>query len=338
VRLKAEQVPSHLSRGPLLPVYFVSGDEPLQMMEVTDAIRARALAEGCERTVLEVARGFDWGELARAGAEMSLFSSRRLIELRLGDQSPGREGADALVAWAGSPPQDNVLLATSGKLDGRTRQGRWYKALEGAGAVIELWPVEPARLPAWIAQRVERAGRRIERDAAEIIAQRVEGNLLAAAQEIDKLLLLVSGKSISAEDVQRAVADSARFDAFALVDAGLLGDAPRGVRTLRGLRQEGHELPAVLGAVMWELRNVCSMVFEMAAGSSRDEVMSQHGVWQQRRARVTAALRRLDRNAAGRLLVEAARVDRAIKGMDQADPWRLLEEFLLHAGGTPLLR
>src|SRR5690606_243842 len=207
-----------------------------------------------------------------------------------------------------------------------------------AGAVIELWPVEPARLPAWIAQRVERAGRRIERDAAEIIAQRVEGNLLAAAQEIDKLLLLVSGKSISAEDVQRAVADSARFDAFALVDAGLFGDAPRVVRTLRGLRQEGHELPAVLGAVMWELRNVCSMVFEMAAGSGRDQVMNQHGVWAQRRGRVTAALRRLDRDAAARLLIEAAQVDRAVKGMDRADPWRLLEEFLLHAGGTPLLR
>jgi DNA polymerase-3 subunit delta len=331
MRLKSDQLDRHLKQPALAPVYLVTGDEPLQATEACDAIRARARELGyTERTVLELARDFDWQQLRQAGANLSLFAERRIIELRFGDHSAGNEGAAALGDYAASPPADNLLL------DGRSKQTKWFRALESAGVVIELWPVTPDRMPEWLMRRMQRNGKNLDADAAAFLAQRVEGNLLAAGQELDKLALLVQGRNVGIEEVLRAVSDSARFDAFALVEASLQGEAERVVRTLRGLRAEGHEVPMVLGAILWELRQVCSMACAMQAGATRDQAMNAAHVWPQRRARVGAALTRHPASNMIAFLRDAAAADRAAKGALKTDPWRLLEEFLLRVAGLKL--
>jgi len=336
MRVKADQLDRHLKQAELAPIYVVTGDEPLQATEVCDAIRARARTLGyTERTLLELSRDFDWVQLRQAGATLSLFAERRIIELRCGDHSPGKEGAAALGEYAASPPPDNLLLISTGKLDGKSKQTKWFKTLESAGVVIELWPVEADELPRWLMQRMQKIDRKLDAQAAEFIAQRVEGNLLAASQELDKLALLVDG-TIGVDHVLRAVADSARFDTFDLVDAALLGDKDRVVRTLRGLRSEGYEVPMVMGGVMWEFRQVCAMSCAMRAGATRDQVMNAAQVWPQRRARVGAALSRHGAPAMIGFLRDAAAVDRASKGALRTDPWRLLEEFLLRLAGVNL--
>jgi DNA polymerase-3 subunit delta len=337
MRLKPEQLDRHLKQPALSPIYFVTGDEPLQATEVCDAIRARARALGyAERVLLEVERDFDWNRVQQAGANLSLFSERRIVELRLGDHSPGKEGAAALGDYSAAPPPDNLLLISAGKFDGRSKQTKWFKALESAGVVVELWPIAPDRLPEWLTQRMQRAGKNIDAAAAELVALRVEGNLLAASQELDKLALLVEGPSVGIEDVLRSVSDSARFDAFSLVHASLLGEKERVVRTLRGLRAEGHELPMVIGAVLWQLRQVCVVASATTAGASLDRAMTAAQVWGDGQARVRAGLKRHRPDVLISFLRDGAAADRACKGALKADPWRLLEEFLLRVAGLRL--
>lgn len=337
MRLKLEQLERHLAQPRLAPIYLVTGDEPLQRLEACDAIRARARELGYgERTVLELARDFDWNRLRQAGANLSLFAERRLVELHMGEHSPGRDGGPALIEYSTAAPADNLLLISAGRFDGKSRQTKWFKALDGAGAVIDVWPIEPAQLPNWIIARMRRMGRGIDPAAAAIIAERVEGNLLAARQELEKLVLLVEHGDVGVQEVERAVADSARFDTFVLVDACLLGERERVVRTLRGLRAEGFELPMVIGGLMWELRQVCSMACAMAGGLGREQAMAAGRVWEQRRARVAAALHRHPAAAMSAFLQDAAALDRASKGALKADAWRMLEEFLLRVAGSPL--
>ncbi len=335
MRLKLDQLPARLKQGALAPVYFLSGDEPLQLMEAADAIRHRALADGfAERQILDVQRGFDWHELAQAGASLSLFSERRIIELRLSGSSPGKEGGQALTDFCERKDADTLLLVSGDKVDKKQQQARWFKALDDAGVVIQIWPVEPAHLPAWIARRMEGHDKRMEMDAAEFIAVRVEGNLLAACQEVDKLALLVDSPTVSLADVARAVTDSARYDVFDMLDAGLAGHGGRVIRMLRGLRQEGAEPLAVFGACMFELRRLCAMATAVAAGNSPEGVLTEYRIWNQHAPAVRAALGRISAVRAGRFLREAAHVDRALKGAIRLDPWFVLEGFLLRIAGV----
>lgn len=316
-------------------MYLVSGDEPLQLMEAADAVRQRARAEGFgERQVLDVHRYFDWNELAQAGASLSLFSERRIIELRLAGYSPGREGGQALVDFCGRPDADTLLLITADRLDQKAQQVRWFKAVDGAGVVVQVWPVEAAQLPVWIARRMERHGRRMDPDAAELIAQRVEGNLLAACQEVDKLALLVDAGNVTLDDVARAVTDSARYDVFDMLDAGLAGNGARVAQMVRGLRQEDTEPMAVFGACMFELRRFCAMAAAAAGGAAPDRVMGEWRIRQQHMPAVRAALARIPAPRATRFLREAAHVERALKGATKLDPWFALETFLLRIAGV----
>lgn len=337
MRLRPEQLPGALSRGALAPVWLVSGDEPLQLQEAADAIRRRAREEGCaEREVLDVERHFDWNELTRAGASLSLFSERRLVELRLGESSPGRDGGSALVEFCGRGAGDTVLLITATRLDRKAQQARWFKAVDEAGVVVQVWPVEAAQLPAWIARRMERHGRRIDADAAELVAQRVEGNLLAACQEVDKLALLVDAPVVSLADVVRAVTDSARYDVFDMLDAGLAGNAARVATMLRGLRQEDAEPLAVFGACMYELRRFCAMAAAAAGGTPPERIVAEFHIRPQHAPAVRAALKRIPPARAARFLREAAHVDRTLKGAVRLDPWFALETFLLRIAGLAI--
>ena len=337
MRLKAEQLAAHLNRPDLLPIYYVSGDEPLQLLEAGDMIRARARALGYEeRIVLENDAGFDWGRLREAGANLSLFSSKRIIELRLGGHKPGREGGVALADYAAACSPDNLLLLTSERIDRKAQQAKWHKALEGRGCCIQVWPVGPAELPGWIMARCRRRGKRITRETAALIAQRVEGNLLAAQQEIDKLALLADQEEVGGAAALNMVVDSARYDVFDLVDNVFRGEPERVSRMLRGLRNEGIEALNVYGALMWGFRRAGAMAHEIAWGKPKEQVFGTYRVLERHRKGLKMLLRRFPPDRLSALLVEALEVDKALKGVVEADGWRLLEKFMFTLAGYRL--
>jgi DNA polymerase-3 subunit delta len=253
VQLRTNQLAAHV-RQPLLPVYVVAGEEPLLIQESVDALRAGARAQGySERQVLDVDRTFDWSQLTSAASSLSLFATRRLIEVNL-PGGPGDEGAKTLKEIADSPPPDTVLVVVCGELDSRARKSSWYTALESAGASIHAWPIRPEELPGWVTARLKTAGLGASPEALALLIHRTEGNLLAAQQDIEKLKLLYPGQTLDEEKVRAAVADSARFDVFDLNEKVLMGDAAGAVRSLSRLRQEGMELPPLIGAWTWMLR------------------------------------------------------------------------------------
>ncbi len=333
MRLRAEELDAHLKR-PLLPLYLLAGDEPLQMQEAADAVRAAARAQGfTEREVLHVEAGFNWDSLAAASGNLSLFAERRLVELRLPGGKPGDAGSKALTAYAGQPPEDNLLLISCGKLDKQQQGSKWFKALEQAGAVLQVWPVEHKALPAWIRRRLESRGFRPTAEAATLLADRVEGNLLAAAQEVEKLVLLYDGGSLEAEQVQAAVADSARYDVFELADAALGGEAARAARIIDGLRGEGEQPVLILWALVREIRTLTLIAAEQAGGANVDGLFQQHRIWDKRKPLYRAALGRHNLRRWRALLRRAARLDRIAKGAEPGNPWdELLQLALLIAG------
>lgn len=337
MRLKAEQLAAHLDQPELKPVYYVSGDEPLQLQEAGDQIRARARALGYEeRNVLDVDTGFDWNRLHEAGANLSLFSSKRIIELRLGSQKPGREGAAALAGYADGCSPDNLLLLTSDRIDRKTQQAKWFKALDRCGCWLQVWPVEPAALPAWIMARCRRQDKRITREGAALIAQRVEGNLLAARQEIDKLALLVERPDIDSDDVLGMVVDSARYDVFDLIENVFLGNPERVSRMLRGLMNEGVEPLNVYGALMWGMRRAGAIAYEIARGKPREQVLDAYRILGRNRKGLTMLLKRFSPGRLSALLVEALEIDKALKGAEMNDGWQLLEKFMFTLAGHRL--
>jgi len=338
MRLRVDQLDKHL-QGKLAPIYVLGGDEPLQVQESADAIRAAARGQGFnERVLLSVESGFDWNALRAHADSLSLFADKLLIDLRLVSGKPGEAGARALREYAANPGADNLLMVTLEKFDRGSASTQWYKALESAGAAIRTWPVEARNLGSWIQRRAAARGLALTPAAAEALGERVEGNLLACAQEIDKLHMLHGQARLDLEDVLRAVADSARFDVFDLVDAALAGDSARTVRILQGLREEGVAPPLLAWALTRELRSLSRMAGDLAAGSSLDQVMGRHRVWDKRRALVAAALRRQQAPVWLDILRQAARTDRIAKGGARGNPWDALETLALAMGGVMLDR
>ena len=335
MQLKPEQLDGHL-RKQLAPVYFISGDEPLRVTEAADAVRAAAREQGySEREVLSVEAGFDWGRLDAAAGSMSLFAERRLVDLRLPGGKPGDAGGKALRAWAGQPPEDTLLLVTAGKLEPAARKSKWLQALDSAGVVVLVWPLDAQQFPAWVKRRMQQRGLEPTADAVALLAGRVEGNLLACVQEIDKLYLLRGAGPVTGEDIAEAVADSARYDVFSLVDAALAGDGVRTVRMFQGLRGEGTPSAVVLWALAKEVRQLAAMARLVAAGQAVPKVLAQYRVWQNRKAVVGKALQRLARRNgdAARLLRRCALVDRVIKGQAAGNEWDELLQLLLQLAG-----
>jgi DNA polymerase-3 subunit delta len=253
MQLRLHQLAAHLQQ-PLAPLYVIAGDEPLLVQESLDALRGAARKQGyTERQTFDADKAFDWSALTQAAASLSLFASRRVIEVNLLGGGPG-DGAATLKELAAAPQPDTVIVLIAGALEWKTRQAAWYAAIENAGASLYIEAIKPDQLPQWIGGRVKAAGLTASSGAIELLAHRTEGNLLAAQQDIEKLKLLYPGGTIDEEQVRAAVADSARFDAFDLTDKVLLGDAAGAVRSLARLREEGAELPALVGAWAWMLR------------------------------------------------------------------------------------
>jgi len=319
------QLRRQLAAPELAPVYLLAGEEHLLLLEAADALRARARELGyTEREILDAETGFDWNELAQAGASMSLFASRKVIDLRLPTGKPGKDGSAAIVEYCERPPPDNVLLITCTQWS-KAQEGAWVAAIERVGVFVPVWPLKAEELPDWIAQRMAARGLKPDRAAIEALAERVEGNSLAAAQEIDKLALLQGDAPLDAATLEDLVADSARYDVFKLVEAAFAGDAERALRILDGLRSEGEQVPALMGWVLNQLQ----LIARLAANSNLNAAFRNERIWPAREAQYRKALGRADRRHWDACLVQAARIDRLSKGRGQGDAWTEFERLLL---------
>jgi DNA polymerase-3 subunit delta len=340
MKLAPAQLAKHLQSS-LAPVYAISGDDPLLCQEAADAIRAATRSQGfTERQVFNADASFDWGTLLQAGNSLSLFAEKRVLELRIPNGKPGDKGTAALLEYLARPPEDTLLLISLPKLDGSTQKTKWAKAvIEGPNAqFVQIWPVEVHQLPQWIRQRMSQAGMSATQEAVDLIAARVEGNLLAAAQEIEKLKLLAEGNQIDASTVQAAVADSARYDVFGLIDAALNGEATHALRTLEGLRGEGVDSTVVLWALARELRLLATIAQQYGQGTPLEKAFSQARppVWDKRRPLVSKALQRHSAARWNKMLQDAQRIDAQIKGQAAGDPWLDISRLTLLLAGQRL--
>lgn len=334
MRIYPEKLAAALDKQ-LLPVYLVSGDEPLLLQECCDIIRARARAAGCdEREVIEVTgKDFDWSAILHSAGSMSLFAERRLVEIRIPSGKPGKEGSAALCEYLEIASPDDILLVISGKIDKQSTRSKWYKALDAAGATISVWPVGSKELPRWLETRLREANLAIERDALQMLCDRVEGNLLAAVQEVEKLKLLAEDGRISAQTVTASVSDNARYNPFELADAVLRGDAGASLRMLHGLRGEGTEPPVVLWALNRDLRTLYQARLACDAGERAQQALASCGVWQNRMGGMSAALSRHSTASLSSLLTQASATDGSIKGYAAGKPWDNLENLMLGMAG-----
>ena len=317
-----------LAKGELAPVYLLAGEEPLQLQEAGDALRMRARELGyTEREVLDVEAHFDWDRLARSGASLSLFASRRLIELRLPTGKPDRDGAAAITDWCKAPASGTVLLITAMQWS-KKHEGAWVKAVERAGVYVWLRAPRLDQLPDWIRARMRGKGFAPSDDAVALLAAHAEGNLLAIAQEIDKLEALREGGQVGAEELESLGADNAVYDVFKLGDAAFAGDAPRALRILDGLRAEGEEVIPMLG---WLLNQLDLALRLSSASDFAGAVRNEYGMWPARQQLFAGALKRAGRGNAHwrRCLAECARIDRMAKGREIGDPWREMERLLV---------
>ncbi len=330
-----DQFHAHLARDPLRPVYMLAGEEPLRQQEAADALRQRARELGySEREVLDVEANFDWNRLAASASNLSLFATQRLMELRLPSGRPGVEGAKAITAWCQSPPPDTVLLITAGAWSSK-HEGAWTRALEKVGVLLPVWPLRGGELSDWIGKRMRDKGLAPDRDAVLELALRMEGNLLAAAQEIDKLALLTGDAPLDAERLRSLVADQARFNVFDLSDAALAGDGPRALRIVAGLRAEGDAVPALVPWLANQLTMMARLSAEVANGKPPHAAMQAERVFGPRQAAVQNALKRGPARFWQRCLADLGRVERLGKGrsadgtrVSEHEPWIELERLL----------
>lgn len=325
-----------LKKG-LAPLYLVCGDEPLQLMEAAAEIRQAVRAAGfSEREVLTQDGQFDWSELAGAAGSLSLFAERRLLELRLSTAKIGRDGSAAVRAFCEQPADDLVLLVLAPQLDRNELKAKWVQAIDRAGVVVQVRSIPPARLGGWLDARLRQAGFVPEPGVADLLAERVEGNLLAGAQQIEILKLLCDPGPLSLDDLLSRVADSARFDLFALTDAALAGNRARVARVLRGLEAEGTAAPLVLWVLAREIRLLAQVARAQAGGGSLHGLFRELKVWDARQGPVSSSARRLGSGRLQALVRRCERVDRCIKGLDSSDPWLLMARIGDALAGGPM--
>ncbi|OJW52772.1 MAG: DNA polymerase III subunit delta [Thiobacillus sp. 65-1059] len=332
MNIPADRLSDHLARG-LAALYVVVGDEPLAAQEAADAIRAAARAAGhSERTVYTVLGRYNWQGIFAAGDNFSLFAERRLAEIRIPSGKPGVDGAKALETYAAKLPADTLTLISLPGLDWKTMQSRWFAALAKSGVVVEAKPVDRAALPGWIDRRLAGQGLRAERAALEFLADQVEGNLLAAQQEIDKLALLLPAGTITLADVEHAVVDVSRLEADALQDALYAGDGARFAQVVADLRDSGEAVPAILWQVSSAVQLLLRLKSAVAQGDSLPAAM--RALWgrdKQRAPQIERALKRLGLAKIESALSDLALIDRQAKGLERVgDPW----DTLLRVGMT----
>lgn len=334
MKLYPDKLSRHL-KDQLMPIYLVTGDEPLIVQEACDSIRQAARKAGCEeREVHHAETGFDWQQVLMSANSLSLFADKKIIDLRIPNGKPGDAGAKALIEYATNASPDNILLITCPKLDGNQKRSKWFKALDKQGVVVEVWPIDANRITGWIAQRLKSAGLHADQDALRMLAERAEGNLLAGVQEIEKLKLLSDEKNITPQLINQVVADSARYDVFTLVDRALMGDARSALKTLSGLKGEGTEATVILWALTREIRTLALAAEAVGKGQAEDWALKNAGVWDKRKPMFKQALHRLPLNMLYTLLRKATAIDQSVKGINKGNTWDLLEQLVLKLSGT----
>ncbi|HVF34214.1 MAG TPA: DNA polymerase III subunit delta [Candidatus Saccharimonadia bacterium] len=336
--LSPAQFERHIAAGKLSPVYLIAGDEHLLVLEAADALRAAARAQGySERDVLESGESaFEWHELAHAASSLSLFGSRRVIDLRIPTGRPGKDGSEAIQEYCASPPPDTILLITAMSWS-KSHETAWVDAVHDAGTTVVAWPLKLSALPEFAQRRASSRGLALTPDAIGVRIERTEGNLLATAQEIDKLVLLAGGRALDGEALESLVADTARFDLFRLVDAAFAGDAARALHAVDLLRAEGESIPGMLSWLVTQLNAVVRMARLVERGQSVDAAMRAEHVWATRQAGFRSALQRgraafwearlgdavrVERLGKGRLPDYAAEARRPSSDLVQAIAWR----------------
>lgn len=321
MRIQPQQLSQHLDKG-LQPLYVLAGDEPLAQRECLDTIRAAAQQQGFdERTSLIVERNFNWQQITAFGQSTSLFSSQRLLELNIPSGKPGTEGSKVIQALADKPMADTVIVIILPKLDRDGKNSAWFTALEQAGVSLTLQEVEAAQLPQWIAQRLALQDQYTDAETLDFIANQVEGNLLAAHQEIQKLGLLYPAGTIAGNLVREAVLNVSRYDAFQLGEAVLAGDSERTVRILQGLQDEGAQPVAVMNPLMWVLRPLVRIKQAEARGENLANAMQNARIYGDRQALVRRAIGRLSLKQLQAALLKLADIDKTAKGIMRGDAW-----------------
>ncbi len=329
MKLHANQLSSHL-QNKFAPCYLISSDEHLLVNEALDQVRGAAREQGfTSRESLVATVGFNWSQLAAIGANLSLFADKRIVELRLPTGKPGRDGSAAICEFVEQLGAELLLIVITPKLDRNTSNSKWVKTLSATGVFLPIWPVALRELPGWIGDRMRRVGLRPDSDAVNMIADRVEGNLLAADQEVQKLRLILGEGVVTGDDVSNAVASSRRFDVYKLVDAAVAGDAKRAMKILNGLRGEGVEPVIVMWALTRELRMLAMLADSVRQNIDLGAAMNKQHVWSSRQAMVRACIGRNSHTDLYRYLKATGRADAAAKGQAAGDPWQLAADIVL---------
>ena len=320
-RLEQNQLKQQLNNK-LLPLYVLVGDEPLAQSECLDTIRQAARKAGAdERSSFIVERNFNWQQIQQFGQSLSLFSSQRILEIHIPSGKPGADGGKALTELSAKPIPDTTTIIVLPNLEREAKNSAWFNALQSASTIIELKEIAPNQLPQWLSTRLAAQNQSCDAASLEFIAHQVEGNLLAAYQEIQKLALLYPAGEISAESVRDAVLNVSRFDAFQLGEAVLAGDAARTTRILQGLQDEGENAVAVMNPLMWALRPLVRIKQAEARGENIVNAMTNARIYGDRQSLVKRALARLSLRQLEAALQKLCDIDRTAKGVMQGDAW-----------------
>jgi DNA polymerase-3 subunit delta len=333
MKVYPDKLAAHLKKS-VSPVYILSGDEPLLIQELSDLVRSELRARGyMERQLFHVDASFDWQEVLFSANSMSLFAEQKILELRLASGKPGDKGGKALQTYMEDPPEDTAMLLILPRLDKAAQRTKWFKSLDAKGVFVQVWPIEKKDLPRWIGGRMQKAGLRADHDAIQVLIDRLEGNLLAAAQEVERLKLLADNGHVTAQLVQASVANNARYDVFGLIDVAVGQDGKQTWRMLQGLRGEGAEVMYVNSMFAREVRNLVQIKEALAAGQPSSAVFQKFRIWDKRKSLVGRCLKSRSKAELLGCLNAAADVDARVKGMQTGDPWIALEGGFMALAG-----
>jgi DNA polymerase-3 subunit delta len=333
MNLNQQQLHNHLQQS-LKPIYIVSGDEPLLLQETCDSIRATSKQQGfIEREIHHIHARFSWDDILHSLNSMSLFADKKLLEIRFETSKIGDDGSKGLQSVVDNMNPDIVILITMPKIDKATQKGKWFKAIDAIGIHIQLWPVERNNLPRWIQGRLQQHGLNANEEALQFLADNVEGNLLAAQQEIEKLALITNNSTIDLATITELISNSSRYTVFNLTDRCLAGDTASALRTLAGLKAEGTELIPILALMARELRILHRLKTAQEQGISIFQAMQSERIFQSRQNIVQNALQRLHLRTIERLLLKAQLIDQSVKGIKKESPWLHMEQLIIGFAG-----
>lgn len=336
MRLKTEQLASRL---PSLnhPVFMITGDEPLIKEESSDLLRAHLQQQGfSEREVLHAEANFKWDELIHSSCELSLFAEKKIIELRLKNPKLNKQASETLQTCINNLTPDTIILVITGKLDATSKKSGWFKTIDNMGVIIEIISIDKNALPSWITKRASALKLQLNAEAIELLVDRIEGNLLAAKQELDKLSLLFPEQKLTADDIIAAVSDSSRYDIYGLSDAALQGQLARCCKIIQVLEQEGIEPSVILWALSRESRSLAAIKFGQKQGKNFDAICQQERIWGQRKSQIRQAAQRLSTTEINQSIQQCSQADKIIKGIETGNIWLVLTSIAAQLSGNPL--